>query len=287
MKLDQHDIDRLVTVYREEYSPDVETGLRQLHARMTPVRKLQPRRNRSTVYLTAAAAAIVLIVASLLVFGGDDRTYLINEDSPLAEYSLPDGSKVTLQQGSQLSYDPATFNQDDRLLDLAGQGYFEVTHDATRPFLVSNGVNEVRVTGTAFNLRTDSGLLEVEVSEGSVLVNTGKETVPVKAMEYVTVASGEEVVHNQAPNLNHHAWRTGLLKFDHTPISEVLTYFSDNWGITCQWEQDKSCDYTVSGSFQSEDVLNVLQDIAKHGGLSIRSTGDDDKHFLLSGRCQQ
>ncbi|WP_157975895.1 FecR family protein [Lewinella sp. IMCC34191] len=277
----------MVTVYREDYAPDVEAGLRQLHARITPVRQLETRRTGVYRYIGAAAAAVVLLVAGLFVFGGEQTVVLSNQDQPLAEYTLPDGSQVTLQRGSSLSYHPESFNQHDRALDLTGQGYFKVSHDATRPFLVSNGGNEVRVTGTAFNLRTDSGLMEVEVSEGSVLVNTAGKSVPVQAMEYVTIASGEEVIHEKAPNLNHHAWRTGLLKFDHTPISEVLTYFSDNWGIVCQWKDNKSCDYSVSGSFQSENVADVLRDIAKLGGLSVRSTGDDDKHFQLSGQCNQ
>ena len=287
MNLDQHDIDRLVTNYRDDYTPDVERGLIQLHARLTPVRQLPVRPKKRFPYLLGAAAAILLIVTAVFLFSGDGRTYLSNDDSPIATFLLPDGTQVTLQQGSRISYDAASFNQQDRALSLEGQGYFEVTHDLTRPFLVSNGSSVVRVTGTAFNLRADASLLEVEVSEGSVLVKTDKETLPVAAMEFATVAAGQPMVHNRAPHLNHHAWRTGVLKFDHTPISEVLTYFTDNWGIVCDWEHGKACDYAVSGSFQSTDATAVLNDIAKLGGLTLRSTDDDAKHFQLSGRCNQ
>ncbi|PPK86392.1 FecR family protein [Neolewinella xylanilytica] len=287
MKLDQHDIDRLVTNYREDYTPDVERGLIQLHARLTPVRQLSAPRKKRYPYLLGAAAAVLLIVAAVFLFSGDGRTYLSNDDAPIAMFLLPDGSQVSLQQGSRISYDPDRFNEQDRALNLEGQGYFEVTHDLARPFLVSNGSSVVRVTGTAFNVRADADLLEVEVSEGSVLVKTDQETLPVGAMEFATVATGQPMVHDRAPHLNHHAWRTGVLKFDHTPISEVLTYFTDNWGIVCDWEHGQACDYPVSGNFNSTDATAVLHDIAKLGGLTLRSIGDDAKHFQLSGRCKQ
>ncbi len=290
MSLDQNDIDRLVTDYRGDFSPDVERGLRQLHSRITPVHQLRPRRRgRGAInrLVGIAAAILLLVAAALFVFTGEGRTYLTNQDQQIAEYVLPDGSRVSLQQGSRLSYEPDSYNVSERRLDFHGQGYFEVTHDSSRPFLVTNGSSQVRVTGTAFNVRVEEELLEVEVSEGSVMVNTSDKSLPVSAMEYATVVSGQPLIHHSAPNLNHHAWRTGLLKFDHTPISEVLTYFTDNWGIICEWQDGKVCNYEVSGTFNSRDVAAVLNDIAKLGGLSVRSTHEDGKHFELSGTCHQ
>ena len=288
MSLDRNDIDRLVTAYRGEYSPDVESGLRSLHARIKPSEPLRVSHRASYLRpLAIAATVLLLLVAGFYLLREDGLTYLNNQDRAVADYRLPDGSHIILQQGSQVRYNSKTFNASDRQLELDGQAYFEVTHDDSRPFIVSSGERSVRVTGTAFNLRADAETMEVEVSEGSVAVTSNDKNLSVAAMEYASVTSAGSVEHAAAPNLNHHAWRTGVLTFDQTPIQEVLTYFTDNWGIICDLKANQGCDYTVSGTFRSQDVAAVLSDIAKLGGLSISSTDENGKHFALTGSCSK
>ena len=290
MSLDNDDIDRLVTTYREDFTPDVEQGLRRLRAELTVVRPLRPvARTTSRRQFFGIAAAVALIVICLAIFflGGDGRTYLSNPDRALATYTLPDGSSITLQQGASASYDPKTFNVARRDLALQGQAYFEVHSDTTRPFLVQHGGGELRVTGTAFNLRTDGDLMEVEVSEGAVVLQQDGKSMQVAAKECGLIAPGQPMVHKPAPNLNHHAWRTGELKFDHTPIGEALTYFHDNWAIRCTWADGTPCNYTVSGNYRGGDAGAVLADIAKLGGATLRPLDDSGKLYELSGPCTE
>ncbi|WP_420460238.1 FecR family protein [Neolewinella sp.] len=290
MSLNNDDIDRLVTTYREDFTPDVEQGLRRLHAEMTVVRPL-PTRSRPTSRRRwfSIAAAVAVIVACLAVFflQGDGRTHLSNPDRAQATFTLPDGSSITLQQGASASYDPTTYDVSARDLELSGQAYFEVHPDATRPFLVRHGGGELRVTGTAFNLRTDGALMEVEVSQGAVVLEQDGKSMQVAANECGLIAPGQPMVHKPAPNLNHHAWRTGELKFDHTPIDEALTYFYDNWAIRCTWANDQACHYTVSGNYRGGDAGAVLADIAKLGGATLRALDDTGKHYELSGPCTE
>ncbi|NJB85261.1 ferric-dicitrate binding protein FerR (iron transport regulator) [Lewinella marina] len=285
MSLEQNDIDQLVTSYREDFTPDVERGLRQLHGRLKPARKMRalPRRR----LLAVAAVALLVVVTAIALLTRDTLTYLTNETAELAEFQLPDGTALTLQRGSQVSYDATTYNLDARRLTLDGQAYFEVVPDAGRPFIVSNGHAALQVTGTAFNLRAQAEEMEVEVSEGTVVLRQSNESLPVAAMECALVKPGAPIEHRPAPHLNHHAWRTGVLQFDHTPIEEALAYLSDNWGISCEWENGRVCSYEVNTSYRGGDAVAVLKDIAQLGGIEVRSTGTDGKHFLLKGSCSQ
>ncbi|MCP9235370.1 FecR family protein [Lewinella sp. JB7] len=284
MPLDYKDIDRLVSTYREDYTPDVDQGLRQLHRRITPVRRLRPYSRRT--YLMGAAAALALVVTGLLfLLGPGNQERLINQSNQPLAFDLPDGTRITLQQGSEATYDPDDYNLETRRVELRGQAFFEVHPDRDRPFLVSNGTAELRVTGTAFNLRTEDRTMEVEVSEGSVLLQRDGEAIEVSALECGLARAGQPLKHASSPNLNHHAWRTGALKFDHTPMSEVLEYFYDNWGIECTWAGGKPCNYAVSGNYQGGDAGAVLSDIAKLGGLDLTPQGSDGKHYELSGPC--
>ncbi len=289
MSLEHHDIDPLVKNYRGDFTPDVERGLRSLHGRLAPlpvvpatrVRRLRP------VWMAAAAVALLLIAAFFLLFNPESDTQLANQSGHPEVYSLPDGSTATLQSGSVLTYNASQFNRTDRQLSLSGQGFFEVAHDATRPFIVTGEEAAVRVTGTSFNLRAEGEVLEVDVSEGTVIFEHAGSELPVKANETAIWEPGRPVVRKEAPTLNHHAWRTGELKFDHTPIGEVLTYFQDNWGVECTWVYGKVCDYQVSANYHSTDVASILRDVAKLGGVELRSTGDDGKHFQLRGSCSK
>lgn len=288
MRLNRNDIDRLVSTYREDYTPDVEEGLSHLRERIVPVRQLhpQPRQGFSRwLPLAATAAAVLLLIVFL--FSGDGHVHLDNPDQPLAVYSLPDGSKVTLQQHGRLSYDPDTYNTDSRSLELAGQAFFEVAPDRQRPFLVSNGRSQLRVTGTAFNLRSGDALLEVEVSEGEVVLQQGDERIRVAARESARAIPGQPLTHQAAPNLNHHAWRTGELRFDRTPISEVLRLFDANWDIECTWSENEACQYTVSGHYRGGDAGAILADVAKLGGATLRALDDSGKKYELSGPCSE
>src|SRR5690606_15971211 len=63
----------------------------------------------------------------------------------------PDGSKVWLNAGSQLTF-PEVFDEDQRTVYLTGEGYFDIKHDARRPFYVYTADMLVTVLGTAFNV---------------------------------------------------------------------------------------------------------------------------------------
>src|SRR5262249_43826417 len=65
--------------------------------------------------------------------------------------TLPDGSKVWLNVASTLKY-PANFSGPDRVVELDGEGYFEVTQRSDMPFRVLIKDAEVKVLGTHFNI---------------------------------------------------------------------------------------------------------------------------------------
>lgn len=287
MPLDHTQIDRLVTAYRKDYTPDVEAGLGRLHDRLgLPARTASVRKLR-IFRLSAAATVLILLAAGAFWLLQDPLVRLANTTEQSVSYPLPDGSTVILQSGSEVTYHPDNYNVDNRLVHLEGQGFFQIVSDATRPFIVQNHQSLLRVTGTAFNLRTDPEVMEVEVSEGAVELSLDGYKIVVAAHESALARAGEPLQPKPAPNLNHHAWRTGELTFDRTPLSEALSYFYDNWGIECTWKDGKVCDYPVSGSYSGGDAGAVLRDIVKLGGATIKAVGESGKRYELSGSCNQ
>ena len=90
-----------------------------------------------------------------------------------AQFSLPDGTAVTLNAGSKLKYDNR-FGITDRVVQLEGEGYFKVAKDASRTFTVKTSYLNVRALGTEFNVKAypDDKTIETTLVEGSVNIES-------------------------------------------------------------------------------------------------------------------
>ncbi len=139
--------------------------------------------------------------------------------------TLSDGSKVWLNAESSLRF-PASFSGNERLVELTGEGYFEVAHNKEKPFKVALRNSEIEVLGTHFNINSyvDEKNLKVTLLEGSiklinetasVLVKPGQQAVINHTSGLIALKSNvnlEEVI----------AWKNGLFYFDNTDIKDVM-----------------------------------------------------------------
>lgn len=280
-KIDQH-----ISSYKEDFSPNVEAGLRQLHGRISsaanPPAKVRRLSRRSL--LSIAASLLLLISVGFLLLIGDGSTHIENATNKAMAVTLPDGTEVLLQQGAELSYG-ADYNEVDRLIELEGQAYFQVAKNAQRPFLVNTSETELRVTGTAFNLRVEEEELEVEVSEGSIELHREGEVVPVKANQCGLALPGRASVVMTAKDLNRHAWRTGVLRFESLSILEVVEIISNNYGFSVSVTD--GCDFPFSGVFSNGDPVSILETVALYGQGELKVVDEETKVFsVLLPNCE-
>jgi transmembrane sensor len=129
------------------------------------VQRFDPRRAR-------IAAAVIAGVATLLLLGWMRHVDQARDTTISAavgvnrEVQLPDGSTVTLAAGSKLS---TQFTRGERNVFLEnGEALFKVKHIHARPFIVHAMDTTVTAVGTAFNVRAESGVVRVTVTEGIV-----------------------------------------------------------------------------------------------------------------------
>lgn len=282
--LSNNDLDKLAAGYGADFTPDVEAGLGRLQRRInggseqkTVVRRLG-RRN-----WLAAAATILLVVMAYFGFLRSSETVFANNDATPRTFELPDGTRATLQQGAELAYFE-DFNELTRTVRLSGQAFFEVHKDKTRPFLVGNGITELRVTGTAFNLRVEKEELEVEVSEGSVELTHNNKVIPVEANKCGIAKAGKPCLLTDAPHLNRHGWRTGKLYFEDTELPVVLETLRTNFGFEITFPE--GCNYPVSGTFSTDDPAAILRDVARLGGGSVEPEADNANAYHFVGVCK-
>lgn len=181
--------------------------------------------------------------------------------------SLPDGTQVTLNAESRLSYNLSNFNSDERRVAFDGEGYFRVAKNPSSPFFITAEGLKVSVLGTTFNLRARSAdaTAELSLEEGSVRfqsLKTGQGvilspnqkaildqmhgTVTVEESRYVTDAS---------------AWRRGELVFRNVPFADVLKEIEEVYHVSIAIETE-SMDYQddlFTGVLSRTNINEVLE----------------------------
>lgn len=143
---------------------------------------------------------------------------------------LPDGSKLRLSSASSVS---VHFTEQKRLVKLiAGEAFFDVAPDNTRPFTVSAMHVNTTALGTAFSVRHEDDGVSVVVSEHSVRVETPSQSVEVEE-RYAVRSRGNNLSIPEPAELDTRlSWLDGRLVFISRPLGEVIKELE-------QWQRGK------------------------------------------------
>ncbi|WP_290794193.1 FecR family protein [Flavihumibacter sp. UBA7668] len=202
---------------------------------------------------------------------------------------LPDGTQVWLNAGSKLTYGK-DFGTSFREVSLTGEAYFDVVKDSSRPFLIHARNVDIRVLGTAFNVKSYPGDKTTETSliRGSVEVqikNRPSEKIILKPNEKLVVAmesdsliakpSQPQVTKNirTAPQVvldqvNYHekeqvivetSWVENILIFDSETFAELAPKLERWYGIKIVFTSQEIQNIRLTGSFKGESLQTALK----------------------------
>lgn len=139
-----------------------------------------------------------------------------------AVVNLADGSKVYLHPGSKLHF-PNKFVGDERVVTLEGEAYFEVSHDASRPFIVKTAYGSTKVLGTEFDVTACEGKApSVTLVKGRVQVETPSHTTILHPGSKAVWTDEGEITTSQVDTESLTLWKEGYLFYDNMPLDEIL-----------------------------------------------------------------
>lgn len=220
-----------------QFSADLEEQLPSLVAAglvtLPPERVTRPGRFTLFAGLVVAAAAAIAVGIWFNQPRPGAETY-VTAVAQRQTLTLADGTRMDLNAHTSVLIENGPSERRVRLA--SGEAFFTVSKDTTRPFIVDTPAGSVRVTGTVFNVRSEStSQLEVTVMEGSVEVHPGdlsgtRPGVP------VTLKAGGRVSADTGGILSTTlsaggvedalAWRHGQIVFDDVPLSEAVARFA-------------------------------------------------------------
>jgi transmembrane sensor len=193
--------------------------------------------------------------------------------------SLPDGTRVTLGPSSTLTQREG-YGAAAREVDLNGEAYFAVKHDVARPFLVHTGSATVRDIGTAFDVQTTTGPIDVRVAvtSGSVLLKGsvgGADSVVLNAGDRGAVdGAGHTTAHRASVTEDDLAWLRGRIIFRDTPLSEAAAQIRRWYGVDVRFADASLRNQRLTATFDGETRDQVLKTIALALGAEIELRGD-------------
>lgn len=237
-------------------------------------------------WLRVAAVLLVLLVSGSMLYyylSGPEKVVVTAEVGTLVQ-KLEDGSIITLNKGARLEY-PKHFSG-KREVNLQGEAYFEVAHDASKPFIVSGKDANIEVLGTKFNVNTESGngAVSVVLTSGRVSVyfdDKPKDTLILHPGELAILDSGKHSISREVnTDVNYMGWKTRHLVFENRRLDEVLAYLSNVYHTSVRLGNPDAASCMITATFDGQELNSVLNVIGSTLNLKVNKEGDA---FLLSG----
>lgn len=246
-----------------------------------PNSQSEPVKRKPLLRVFVELSKIAAVVVVMLIAGIYFYTQKMNEINlatntiivPVgqrANIQLPDGTNVWLNARTQMTY-PAYFTGAKREIELNGEAYFEVSHDAEKPFVVHTKSFEVKVLGTKFNVKAynDTEDFTTALMEGSVEVtNTMNKNNTIRLLPDQKVDYREgRLFRSSIEDYDIYRWREGLMCFKDIQFIDLIRQFENSYGVSIIIENEKAKEKVFSGKLRiSDGIDNALRILQKDGG---------------------
>ena len=244
------------------------------------------KRGGKLLYLRIAALVIFAVGVTWFFFTKEVQHTATKESAAeVTDFVLPDGTHVWLNVRSTLGYN-SDYNEDDRVVTLHGEAYFDVTRNESKPFIVRTGDVTTRVLGTVFNLRRyeNEPTIELAVVDGKVSFGADKK-LQVGAGEAAAFTVTEKEVKRCERNPNADAWRTKKLVFQGAAMRDIIRDLERYFHITLSVDATVSLDLKLWGEFPDPELNNMLTVICYTMDMRYTRRGTDI--YFLSGQPRQ
>lgn len=175
---------------------------------------------------------------------------------------LSDGTKVWLNSSSSLKYPSSFADAAERIVELNGEAYFEVTHNTAKPFKVRSNGQTVRVLGTHFNVNAypDEPVIKTTLLEGKVAVD-------LPSGEIKNLSPGQQsVVQPQTGDIQVRSvdplaaidWKNGDFVFDYASIEMIMRKIARWYDVDVVFKGKMSTTKFFGAISRSKNITEVL-----------------------------
>lgn len=186
--------------------------------------------------------------------------------------TLPDGTKAWINNGTKITY-PDKFSEKERVIELEGEGFFDVVHDKAHPFIVKVGENRVKVLGTKFALiaypedkfikaELISGKIELDV-KGNDQSNEFKSYFIEPSQGLVLEKSSGKVSKSKISDGFYDYWQNGVYQFKDESFEELAKKIERIYNVEVTFNDQSLKKRLFSGTLSVSDNIFSLMEVFK------------------------
>jgi ferric-dicitrate binding protein FerR (iron transport regulator) len=231
-------------------------------ARKTRTRKL-------VIAGQAAAIVLLMIYTASSIHDSLNRieSYTVkSQKGSVSSSRINEGAEMWLNTSS--SAEVTKKGEKQIIVDLNGEGYFEVEHNPEREFIVKLGNFQLRDIGTSFNIKAypDEHKLIISVFDGEAHLETSDDQL------LKTLKRGEEIevdlqtgamTLKASDYLSDIDWKDGKFSFEQTPFSEILEEFEEWYDVEFTIKKEEVKDLLFTGVLKRKTSIENLMNILK------------------------
>ncbi len=227
-------------------------------------------------FLRVAAAIVVVLLSAW--FGRESGqwhqnlqyTEILSQAGQKTRVLLPDSSIVLLNGNSQLKYNQ-NFNQENRTIELKGEGYFEVRKNYRKQFIVKTSDVDIKVFGTVFNVKSHDNDQKIEIGliNGQIGIDRSRHEIARLDPGQLAVFDKQNsklAIGKMDVNLVS-AWTRDELIFEENSLEEVVKYIERWYNVDIKVDtalmDGELLTFKVKSESLSEllDLINLLKPI--------------------------
>ncbi|HEX5025868.1 MAG TPA: FecR domain-containing protein [Agriterribacter sp.] len=199
---------------------------------------------------------------------------------------LADRSKVMLNAGSSIRF-PTSFPGNERVVEITGEAYFEITKDATKKFIViTAGGVRTEVLGTHFMINSygDEDNITTTLLEGSIKVSHNKKVAVLKPGNQVRVNNQGRFELLRNANIEEAtSWVDGYFYFEKADVQTVMRQLARWYDIDVEYREHVTNEF-FGGKIQRDLHLAAVMDILKTIGVKYELEG---KKLIIGSSTQE
>lgn len=254
----------------DEYSKTLfeESDLKGLK---TVRKKIRRKEKTETTRVNLLMSVAAMLIGGILFFAGYSSAVfnrhgkeitLVTAEGNIGEFTLPDGTKVWLNENTRLTY-PESFDGKTREVELCGEAFFEVRKDAERPFMVQMHNLDVEVLGTSFGAACylDRKVEEIILKNGSVKISgeSMQNSVVLKPNERLTYSPFDgNVCVTDFDVENAYRWYEKYLAFDNARFGDILSNIEHRYNVEIRPLTSVSMDTRLSLTIIHEPLETIM-----------------------------
>ena len=267
-----------------------------------PISPITPKKNnKRKAILLAAACSLAFLIALFALYPNPAGPVLVSDataypvknskvftrNGSRTQMVLPDGTKVWLNAGSCITFGKE-YGGLQREVSLSGEAFFDVVHNAEKPFVIHTSNIDIKVLGTRFNVKSypSEKTTEATLIKGSIEVSIKarpSEKIILKPNEKLVIANDDSVLNRVLTYSSHHfrtaeslvtiskptyeqntgaiietSWVENKLIFQDEAFSELAVQMDRWYGVNIRFDNPKLEEWRFTGTFEKETIKQAL-----------------------------